>query len=77
MDNIKNDKYYIQKISDEYKQEKSYIPWNSLYGLRNRIVHDYEGISLKSIWYVIKNDLNALEDDIRKIIALENNKKEE
>lgn len=46
-------------------------------GLRNRIVHDYEGISLKSIWYVINNDLNALEDDIRKIIALENNKKEE
>ena len=48
MDNIKNDKYYIQKISDEYKQGKSYIPWNSLYGLRNRIVHDYGNVDLKS-----------------------------
>ena len=26
-------------------------------GLRNRIVHDYEGISIKSIWDTINNDM--------------------
>ena len=37
-------------------------------GLRNRIVHDYDGISLKSIWFVLENDLLQLKEDIQKII---------
>ena len=103
MDNIKNDKYYTQKIiqdlefivkhmynvdvdelnenevlldsmlfrmiqisenakklSDEYKQEKSYIPWNLLYGLRNRIVHDYGNVDLKIVYETLKNDIPEL-----------------
>ena len=67
----------VRNISKNLIEKYDFIEWNMIKGLRNRIVHDYEGISLKSIWYVINNDLNALEDDIRKIIALENNKKEE
>ena len=89
MDNVKNDRYYIQKIrndlqfivqhmkdvdieelnaneilldsmlfrmiqlsenakklSDEYKEKRGYIPWNAMYGLRNRIVHDYGNVDL-------------------------------
>lgn len=41
-------------------------------GLRNRIVHDYEGISLKSIWYVVNNDIIQLKKDIQEIIKSEN-----
>lgn len=37
-------------------------------GLRNRIVHDYDGISLKSIWFVLENDLEQLKEDIQMII---------
>ena len=40
----------------------------NLKGLRNRIVHDYDGISLKSIWFVLENDLEQLKEDIQKII---------
>lgn len=67
----------IKNISKELMDKYDFIEWNMIKGLRNRIVHDYEGINLKSIWYVINNDLSTLEDDIRKIIALESNKKEE
>ena len=37
-------------------------------GLRNRIVHDYEGISLKNIWYILQNDVIQLKQDLQKII---------
>lgn len=30
-----------RKLSDTYKYNNSNIPWNAIYGLRNRIVHDY------------------------------------
>lgn len=47
------------------------IEWNMIKGLRNRIVHDYEGISLKSIWYVIENDLIELKEKIQNILDKE------
>ena len=52
----------------------SNIEWNMIKGLRNRIVHDYDGISLKSIWFVLENDLVHLKEDIQRII--DNDKKE-
>ncbi len=52
-------------------QKYSSIEWNVIKGLRNRIVHDYEGISLKSIWYIINNDILKLKEDIQKIVSVE------
>ena len=49
----------------------SNIEWNMIKGLRNRIVHDYEGILLKNIWYVIENDLVELKENIKTIIGSE------
>ena len=48
------------KIDEEYEKAHSDIPWRQIYGLRNRIIHDYEGINLKLIWEIIKDDLPDL-----------------
>ena len=32
--------------------ENKHIEWRGLKGLRNRIVHDYEGINLDMVWRV-------------------------
>lgn len=37
-------------------------------GLRNRIVHDYEGINLKNIWVVLENDILELKDNLLEIL---------
>ena len=36
------------------------IPWNEMRGLRNKIVHDYEGVNLTLIWDIVKDDLPEL-----------------
>ena len=38
------------KIDKEFENEHSSIPWRVMYGLRNKIVHDYEGVNLTLIW---------------------------
>ena len=58
----------VKNISKETMKKYSNIEWNMIKGLRNRIVHDYDGISLKSIWFVLENDLAQLKEDIQKII---------
>lgn len=46
-----------KKLTDDYKSEHSSIPWNALYGLRNRIVHDYGNVNLNIIYDTLKNDI--------------------
>lgn len=55
------------KLDDEYRQEHQHITWNQIYGLRNRIVHDYEGVNLKLVWEIIKYDLPELRDSLKKL----------
>ena len=44
----------VKNISIETIEKYPNIEWNMIKGLRNRIVHDYEGINLTSIWVYFK-----------------------
>lgn len=55
-------------LSDELKMSLKSIPWNEIYGLRNRIVHGYEGVNLSIVWDSIRDDLPELIREIKKII---------
>lgn len=61
----------VKNISMETMEKFNIIEWNMIKGLRNRIVHDYEGINLKTIWYIVNNDIFQLKLDIQSIINLE------
>lgn len=47
-------------LSEEYKKEKAQIPWNAVYGLRNRIVHDYGHVDLNIVFQTLKEDIPDL-----------------
>ena len=36
------------------------IPWRQMRGMRNRLVHDYEGIRLDVVWETIHDDVPQL-----------------
>ncbi len=55
------------KLDNEYKQSHGNIAWNQIYGLRNRIVHDYEGVNLKLVWEIIECDLPELRDNLKEL----------
>lgn len=57
------------KITDQYKN----VPWRQMYGLRNRIVHDYEGVNLKLVWEVITLNMGPLRESLVRIIEEMNN----
>ena len=49
-----------KKISQKFKDNRQDIPWTALYGLRNRIVHDYGNVDLEIIYTTLKDDLPEL-----------------
>lgn len=55
------------KLDREYIIEYSDIPWFKMKGLRNRIVHDYEGVNLKLIWEIIDTDIKVLREQLLKL----------
>lgn len=49
-----------KKLSDDYKSHHPSIPWIAIYGLRNRIVHDYGNVDISVIYDTLKNDIPEL-----------------
>ncbi len=49
-----------KRLSDDYKERRNYIPWIAIYGLRNRIVHDYGSVDLDVIYSTLKDDIPVL-----------------
>ena len=48
------------RIDKEFEESNPSIPWRVMYGLLNKIVHDYEGVNLVLIWDIVKEDLPEL-----------------
>ena len=49
-----------KKLSDDYKQKHASVPWNAVYGFRNRIVHDYGNVESDIVYETLKNDIPDL-----------------
>lgn len=58
----------VNKLDKEYMIKHIEIPWFKLRGLRNRIVHDYEGVNVKLIWEIIDIDIETLKQQLLQII---------
>ena len=57
----------VTKLDTDFVEKHSEIPWRQMRGLRNRIVHDYEGVNLVLVWEIITNDLPDLLEQLREI----------
>ncbi|MDO9580826.1 MAG: DUF86 domain-containing protein [Bacteroidales bacterium] len=57
-----------KNISDNLKFQYPKIPWQEMYYLRNRVMHEYFGIDYDIIWDVSKNYLPENTKQINKIL---------
>ena len=53
-------------LSDAAKSQINTIPWNQIYGMRNRLVHGYSGVDMRIIWDTIYYDLADLKKEIER-----------
>lgn len=47
-------------VDNDFASAHPAVPWAEIYGLRNRIVHDYEGVNLRLVWEIISGDIPEL-----------------
>ena len=58
-------------VSSVIKKRHPEIPWKSLAGIRDRLIHDYFGINYEIVWTISKEELPGLLPQIEKILAKE------
>jgi len=57
----------VGRLDENFVKLNSQIPWRKIKGMRNRIVHDYEGIQLNIVWDVLEDFLPELIVEINKL----------
>lgn len=55
-------------LDEKFTEAHPEIAWHEMYGMRNRIVHDYEGIRMKVVWATITNDFPELREALQNIL---------
>lgn len=64
----------VKELDDETIEKFENIPWKSIKGMRNKIVHDYDNIDLSVLWSTIKQSLPELKKQLNEIILNDGDK---
>lgn len=57
----------VGELDKEFREQHSNVPWKQIYGLRNKIVHDYDGVNLQLVWEIISDDIPELREILESI----------
>lgn len=49
-----------KRLSPEFRNQHSNIPWSKIAGMRDKLVHDYDGTDFERIWGVLQFDIPEL-----------------
>jgi len=55
-------------IPDYIKEKHTDVDWIGIVGLRNRIAHEYFGVSLEIVWNIVKQELPKLQNQMKQIL---------
>lgn len=61
-----------KNIDEIFKKAHVLIPWRSINGFRNILVHEYFDVDIEAVWNVIIKDLPLLKKEIAKALQNEN-----
>jgi len=58
----------VKHIPTEFKKKYSEIPWKTIAGLRDKVIHEYFGVELSIVWKTIEQRLPELLVSLQKIL---------
>jgi len=50
-----------KRLSIEFRQRYTEIPWRELAGMRDRVIHAYDRVDLDLVWFALQRRLPTLE----------------
>ncbi len=56
------------RVSEEGQAEIPELEWPKIRGMRNRLAHEYDNISLKVVWQIAQTEMTALISKIKPVV---------
>ena len=57
-----------KKIPDKSRNNYPAIPWQEISGMRDKLIHDYFGVDLETVWDTIQEDLLPLKKAVENLL---------
>jgi uncharacterized protein with HEPN domain len=61
----------VKQLSPETRAREAEIPWRSISGMRDVLIHDYMGVDLEAVWEVTQGDISELKLAVERLLAQE------
>lgn len=56
-----------KNLSDSFRERHPLVPWKDLAGFRDKLIHQYFGVDLATIWRSVVDDVPVLLHELQKI----------
>jgi len=56
-----------KRIPEEIRRKYPDIPWKRMAGMRDKLIHEYAGVDLETVWNVITEELPPLKPLLEKL----------
>lgn len=55
-------------LPDEIKEANPQVPWRSISGMRNHLIHRYFKVDIAEVWRTTQNDLTPLKEEVEQML---------
>ena len=59
----------VKRLSPEFRTQYPDIPWAAMAGMRDKLIHDYEGVDTERVWLTLQSSIPDLLQAILPLLA--------
>jgi len=61
----------LKRLSPEFRDAHPEVPWRNMAGMRDKLVHDYDGVNVKRVWEVVCTNIPDLLHQLNPLLPQE------
>lgn len=59
-----------KRLSPSLRESHPEIPWKSMAGVRDKLIHDYFGVNIDIVWQIVQDQLPALAEQVAAVLEV-------